>query len=138
MHISLVSPNYSAIFERQPLPYTHMVRVATTTAVVHSLFVGNHDDDDGRDAAEDDDDGEGKQRPLCVAHGLGRLFHSGHDVGSADLQDVSSLTQVGLELLVDVHQLLVQRPVGWNTVSQSHNTVKPWNLGHVYNLNVSG
>lgn len=76
-----------------------------------SLFVGDHDDEDGRDAAEDDDDGQGQERSLRVAHGLGGLLHAGHDVGRADLQDAAALAQVGLELLVDLQHVAVEKSV---------------------------
>lgn len=76
-----------------------------------SLFVGDHDDEDGRDAAEDDDDGQGQESSLCVAHSLGRLLHTGHDVRRANLEDTAALAQVRLELLVDFQHIPVQKSV---------------------------
>lgn len=77
----------------------------------HSLFVGDHDDEDGGDAAEDDDDGQSQEGSLCVAHSLSRLFHTGHDVRRADLQDAASLAKVRLELLVDFEHIPVEKSV---------------------------
>lgn len=71
----------------------------------YSLFVGDHDDKDSRDAAEDDDDGQGQESSLCVAHSLRRLLHTSHNVWRADLKDASTLAQVRLELLVDFQHI---------------------------------
>lgn len=76
-----------------------------------SLFVSDHDDEDGRDAAEDDDDGQGQERSLCVAHGLGCLLHTGHDVRGADLQNTAALAQIWLELLIDFQHVAVEKSV---------------------------
>lgn len=76
-----------------------------------SLFVGDHDDEDGGDAAEDDDDGQGQERPLRVAHGLGGLLHAGHDVGGADLQDAAAFPQIRLELLIDFQDVAIEESV---------------------------
>lgn len=75
------------------------------------LFVGDHDDEDGRDAAEDDDDSQGQERSLRVAHGLGSLLHAGHNVRGADLQDAAALTQIRLELLIDLQHVPVEKPI---------------------------
>lgn len=74
-----------------------------------SLFVGDHDDEDGRDAAEDDDDGQGQKRSLRIAHGLGCLLHAGHDVRGADLQDAAALSQIWLELLINFQHVAIKK-----------------------------
>lgn len=76
-----------------------------------SLFVGDHDDEDGRDAAQDDDDGQGEEGSLRVAHSLSRLLHAGHDVRRADLQYAAALAQIWLELLVDFQHVAVEESV---------------------------
>lgn len=76
----------------------------------YSLPVADHDDENGWHAAQDDDDSQGQQCPLCEAHGLRLLLHVGHHVRRADLQDSPALTQVGLELLVDIQQFAIQEP----------------------------
>lgn len=76
-----------------------------------SLFVGHHDDEDGRDAAEDDDNGQGQERSLRVAHSLGCLLHAGHNVRGADLQDPAALAQIRLELLIDFQHVAIEKSV---------------------------
>lgn len=87
----------------------------------YSLFVRHHDDENGRDAAQDDDDGQGQQRPLCVAHRLCSLLHSRHNVRRTDLQNPSSLTQVRLELFIDVQNLPIQKPSRHTENIAAHN-----------------
>lgn len=76
-----------------------------------SLFVGDHDDEDGGDAAEDYNDGQSQECPLRVAHRLGGLLHAGHNVGGADLQDAAALPQIGLELLIDFQDVAIEESV---------------------------
>ncbi len=75
------------------------------------LFVGDHDDEDGRDAAEDDDDGQGQESPLCVANSLSCFLHTGHNVRGADLEDAAALAEVRLELLVDFQNISIEKSV---------------------------
>lgn len=74
----------------------------------HWLFVGNHDDEDGRDAAQDDDDGQSQQSSLGVAHSLSGLLHAGHDVRRSDLKDAPSLAEVRLEFFVDFQHVPIE------------------------------
>ena len=74
---------------------------------MYLLSVRDDHHQDGGHTAEDDDDSEGQQRPLGVAHRLGRLADPGHHVGGPDLQDASPGRQVELEVLVDVQQFTV-------------------------------
>lgn len=76
-----------------------------------SLFVGNHDDEDGRNAAEDDDNGQSQESSFGVAHSLRGLLNAGHDVWGADLKDTASFAQVRLELLIDLQHIPIQEPV---------------------------
>lgn len=76
-----------------------------------SLFVGDHDNEDGGDAAQDDDDGQGEEGSLRVAHSLSCLLHAGHDVRRADLQYAAALAQIWLELLVDFKHVAIKESV---------------------------
>lgn len=81
----------------------------------NSLSVGDDDDQYGRDAADDDDDCQSQERPLCVAHSLRGFLHAGHHVGGSDLQNPSTGREKGLELLIDVQEFTVQKPLGGQT-----------------------
>lgn len=76
----------------------------------HSLFVGDHDNEDCRDAAEDNDDCQSEESSLCVANSLGSLLHTGYDVWRAYLEDSAAFTQVRLELLVDFQHIPIEKP----------------------------
>ncbi|TNN81788.1 hypothetical protein EYF80_007917 [Liparis tanakae] len=95
--------------ERKDLRQQRKSKKGTCIARVPVVGAGDHDDEDGRDAAQDDDDGQGQESALCVAHGLGRLLHAGHDVRGADLQNTAALAQIRLELLVDFQHIAVKK-----------------------------